>query len=110
MTSTAVTVLEPSGVLDGNSANDLCNEIVSHIQQGSTMILLNFQNIDFMNSSGIGALVAMLKVARKQKCQIFVCELSSQVKAIFKITKLDKLFNIFETEEDFNQSLNQPAP
>ena len=57
MTS-VVRVLQPNGVLDGNSANDLGTEIINHIQADIKIVLLDFDKVTFMNSSGIGALVS----------------------------------------------------
>jgi len=101
-----VRVLQHKGVLDGSSANNLCAEIVNAAQGDSAIFLLNFQDVTFMNSSGIGALVAALKEVKKSNSQLFICSMSTQVSEIFRITKLDKLFKVFESREDFDQALS----
>ncbi|MFK8185036.1 MAG: STAS domain-containing protein [Phormidesmis sp.] len=108
MTS-VVRVLQPSGVLDGNSANDLTSEIIGYIQADAKIILLDFSDVTFMNSSGIGALVSALKVSKKAGGDLCICSPSFQVRDILRITKLDKLFKVFTTREDFNQSISTAA-
>ncbi|MEM9089518.1 MAG: STAS domain-containing protein [Cyanobacteria bacterium P01_F01_bin.53] len=108
MTS-VVRVLQPNGVLDGNSANDLGTEIINHIQADIKIVLLDFDKVTFMNSSGIGALVSALKATKKSGGDLCICSLSAQVREIFKITKLDKLFKVFESRESFNQTVNAGA-
>ncbi|MGB3767152.1 MAG: STAS domain-containing protein [Phormidesmis sp.] len=101
-----VQVLKHNGVLDGSSANSWCDEIVNAAQNGPAVFLLDFQEVTFMNSSGIGALVSALKKANKADSQLFICSMSTQVEVIFRITKLDKLFKVFESREAFDQAFS----
>lgn len=108
MTS-VVRVLQPTGILDGNSANDLGSEIVDLIEAEATIVLLDFSEITFINSSGIGALVSALKATKRLGGDLHICSLSFQVRDIFRITKLDKLFKISSTREDFNKLVDVKA-
>ena len=108
MTST-VRVLQPNGILDGSSANDLSAEIVNHIQSGTKIVLLDFADVTFMNSSGIGALVSALKITKKSGGNLYICSPSFQIRDILRITKLDKLFKVFTTREDFDQAVSATA-
>lgn len=108
MTS-VVHVLQPNGILDGSSANDLGNEIINLIQGDVTVVLLNFQDVTFINSSGIGALVAALKETKKLGGGLYICSPSFQVRDMFRITKLDKLFALFETQEEFDRAVRAKA-
>jgi anti-sigma B factor antagonist len=54
-----------------------------------------------MNSSGLGALVSILKAVRSAGAELFLCSLSEQVKMIFQLTKMDRVFKIF-----VNQPMN----
>ncbi|MEL6491078.1 MAG: STAS domain-containing protein [Cyanobacteria bacterium J06621_3] len=105
MTS-VVRVLQPSGILDGNSANDLGNEVVRHVQEDAKIVLLDFSEVEFINSSGIGALVFALKSTKKLGAELYICSLSFQVRDIFRITKMDKLFKIFSSREEFEHSID----
>lgn len=104
--NSVVRVLQPNGILDGNSANDLASEVTSYMQADASIVLLDFSEIAFMNSSGIGALVSALKAAKRFGGDLYICSPSIQVRDIFRITKLDKLFKVFATREEFDQSIN----
>ena len=108
MTS-VVRVLQPSGILDGSSANDLSAEVVNYIQSGAKVVLLDFEDVTFMNSSGIGALVSALKVTKKSGGNLYICSPNFQIRDILRITKLDKLFTVFTTREDFEQAISAAA-
>lgn len=101
--SLAIRTLQPSGILDGNNANDLRNQVMDLIRNGTSVVLIDFQDVTFMNSSGIGALVATLKAVRDAGSQLFICSLSDQVKIIFSLTKMDRIFKPFENRQEFEQ-------
>ena len=99
--NTVVKTLEPTGMLDGATTNELKNQVMELIQQGADIILLEMEGVTFMNSSGIGALVAILKVVRAKGKQLYLCGLSDQVKMIFKLTKMDRVFKPFIDRREF---------
>lgn len=100
MTATVKT-LEPTGMLDGSTTNELKTQISDVLQQGADIVLLNMEDVAFMNSSGIGALVAILKMVRAKDKQMYLCGLSDQVQMLFKLTKMDRVFKPFSDQEEF---------
>jgi anti-sigma B factor antagonist len=93
--------LEPAGMLDGVTANELKSQVLDLIKKEVDIVLLDMKGVNFMNSSGIGTLVATLKVVRQNEKQLYLCGLSDQVKMIFKLTKMDRVFKPFEDLADF---------
>ena len=100
MTATVKT-LEPTGMLDGATTNELKTQISDVLQQGADIVLLNMEDVTFMNSSGIGALVAILKMVRAKDKQMYLCGLSDQVEMIFRLTKMDRVFKPFVDQGEF---------
>ena len=96
-----VKTLGPTGMLDGATTNELKNQVMELIQHGADIILLEMEGVTFMNSSGIGALVAILKVVRAKGKQLYLCGLRDQVKMIFKLTKMDRVFKTFIDRREF---------
>ena len=101
----AFKIVQPLGVLDGDKTNDLRREIINLIHNGNTVILVDLQGINFMNSSGIGALVATLKAVRTTQAEMYLCSLGEQLKMIFQLTKMDKVFKIFTNRDEFEQNI-----
>ena len=97
--------LQPSGILDGNHGNELRNQVMDLVRDGSRTVLIDFQEISFMNSSGIGALVATLKSIKAAGATLYICSLSAQVKVIFSLTKMDRVFKTFENRQEFEQTI-----
>ncbi|MFM6056874.1 MAG: STAS domain-containing protein, partial [Microcystis aeruginosa] len=54
--SSAIKVIQPSGILDGNQASQFRQEIAEAVQGGSEVIIVDFKDVTFMDSSGLGAL------------------------------------------------------
>lgn len=102
-----VHILQPSGVLDGNTTNELRNQIRESINTGKRKILVDLQDVNFMNSSGIGALVAALKDVKKEGGNLFLCSLSDQVRIIFQLTKMERVFKPLKDRAEFEEKMLQ---
>ena len=103
--TTTFSTLQPAGILDGSHGNEIRNQVMDLVRAGSRTILIDFQAITFMNSSGIGALVATLKAARAADANLCICSLPDQVKIIFSLTKMDQVFKPFENQQEFEQKI-----
>ena len=64
----------------------------------TTTIILNFSELGYMNSSGIGLLVTLLIRANRQKQRLMACGLSDHYQHIFKITRLSEAIGIYDSE------------
>ena len=63
-------------------------------------IVLNFKEVSYVDSSGLATLVETLKGLRSYGGKLKLAALSTKVKNLFEITKLDKLFDIAADEEE----------
>jgi anti-sigma B factor antagonist len=63
-------------------------------------IILNFEGLEYMNSSGIGLLVTLLIRVNREKQRLLTYGLSSHYQNIFKITRLDDAISIYDSEEE----------
>lgn len=75
--------------------NDAYAEAIGH---GSTKVLLNFADVEFLSSTGIALIVGILARARKEGREISSCGLSDHYREIFEITRLADFMRIFPTE------------
>ncbi|MBW4688722.1 MAG: STAS domain-containing protein [Komarekiella atlantica HA4396-MV6] len=100
-----VTVLEPSGILDGIRGNQLRQEVSEVIKNGSDILLIDLKDVKFIDSSGLGALVSAMQTVRKADSKLFVCSVNDQVKMLFELTKLDRIFQTFADQDEFNRQV-----
>jgi anti-sigma B factor antagonist len=103
--SSTVKVIQPSGILDGASANQLRRDINDVVENGANIVLVDFQDITFMNSTGLGALVATLRSVRSAGSELFICSLNEQVQMIFQLTKMDRVFKPLANRDEFDQKV-----
>jgi anti-sigma B factor antagonist len=81
-------------------AEDVLNAAYAEAEKGdSRVILLNFSNVDYINSTGIALIVSLLTRARKSNRRLLACGLSEHYVEIFHITRLVDFMSIFPDEE-----------
>jgi anti-sigma B factor antagonist len=101
--NTAIKIIEPSGILDGTKATQLREEIDSLIDSSIEAILVDFKQVTFMDSSGLGALVLCLKNARSVGVKLCICSLNDQIKMLFELTNTERFFEILVDRATFEQ-------
>ncbi|KKD35239.1 MAG: STAS domain-containing protein [Limnoraphis robusta] len=101
--SSDVQVLQPQGILDGTKASEFRKEISNLVDKGAKTILIDFKDVSFMDSSGLGALVLALKTVRAAGSKLMVCSINEQIKILFELTSMDRVFDIFENREEFEE-------
>ena len=57
-------------------------------------VVLNFRNVEFMSSAMLGMLVSFNKRCKEFKVKLKLCGIVPEIREVFKITRLDKLFDI----------------
>ena len=98
-------VIEPKGILDGTKTVDFRNKIDQSIKNGVQIILVDFTDVTFMDSSGLGALVLALKTVRSSGVKLVICSINEQVKMLFELTSMDRAFEIFTNREEFENTI-----
>jgi anti-sigma B factor antagonist len=104
-----ITVIRP-GVqrLTAQNAKLFKDEIVALINEGSTQLIIDFQEVSFLDSSGLGALVGVLKKVG-HRGEVVVCGLSTDVGQMFRICRMDRVFNIYPDIKIAIQTLSERA-
>jgi anti-sigma B factor antagonist len=79
-----------------------------HIDQGNRRVILDLAPVRFIDSSGLGAIVEVLRRLSGQG-ELAICCAEEGVHNLFKLTRMDKVLRIFETETEAVQALAVPA-
>lgn len=93
--------LQPAGVLDGVSAGQLRKEVSDIVAEGADTVLLDLKDVTFIDSSGLGVLVATLKMVRAAGGKLVICSINDQVKMLFELTSMDRVFEIYANQDEF---------
>ena len=91
-----VDVLKLEGRLDASSAKDLKEKVSSLTKENHIKLIIDMGAVDFIDSSGLGSLVSSLRTVNKLGGDIKITALQDQVRAIFELTRLHRIFGIYE--------------
>ncbi len=95
-----VRICYAEGDIDINSSPQVKKVFDKISQEKSEKVLINLKGVGYIDSSGLATLVEILKNFRNHDGKLKLCNLSNKVKSLFEITKLEKLFDITDTEEE----------
>ncbi len=94
-----VSVLALEGrIVLGEESNALREKLKSLIVEGKKKIVLNMDNITYIDSAGLGILVAAHCSAKTRGASLLLCHLGRKFKEVLQITKLLTVFEVCDTE------------
>jgi len=96
----AVVIFVHEDRLDANNSNELKLEINRLFENGSKELIVDLNDVHFIDSSGLGALVSGYKNASTHQGHIRLSALQSQVKSMFELTRLQRVFEIYQTVDE----------
>src|SRR5689334_22762070 len=80
--------------IDASVANDFRDALAKVIHGGSKRFVLDVSRVTFIDSSGLGAIVSILKLAGRSGT-VFIAGLTHAVSTLFRVTRMDKVFRLF---------------
>jgi anti-sigma B factor antagonist len=101
-----VSAIDIGGGLTSSAEQQLMDSYVRAVDDGAQAILLNFDNLIYMNSSGIGLLVTMLIRANRQGCKLIAVGLKDHFKNIFELTRLNEAIPVYVLETEALEGLS----
>jgi anti-sigma B factor antagonist len=106
----SVVVLDLNGKLaGGDGAGLLKDKVNSVVHQGRRQVLLNLAGISYIDSSGLGEIVACYTTVTGKGGQIKLVNLTKRVQDLLAITKLLTVFDTFDSEPQAVQSFKAKA-
>jgi anti-sigma B factor antagonist len=94
-----VSIVDCSGDVDHFTSSTLRATLLAELQSGVQSVLLNMTDIEYIDSSGIGTLVEGLQLSRQTRTRFGLFGLRPNARAVLEIAHLDKVFNLFENEQ-----------
>lgn len=91
-------VIDIQGEINAFAENALMDAYTKASSDGARNIILNFDGLDYMNSSGIGLLVTLLIRAKRQNQRLLAFGLTDHYKQIFELTRLNEAIGIYASE------------
>lgn len=95
-----VTVLELGGRLDSNTSKVLEDKVMDILGQGKKKVLMDFQDVDYINSTGLRVLLLALQQLKKISGQLVLCNIKDYMKEVFEISGYTEIFPIYPRQEE----------
>lgn len=92
-------VFKPEGRLDSNGGMALRDSAIAIAKNSPKLWVLDMDHIDFMDSSGLVAIISTFNLARQFGHHLVLCNLHPSARLIFEITQLDRVFEIYPNYE-----------
>ena len=98
-------VVELAGEIDVYTSPKVKDAITELIDQGHYNLVINLEKVRYIDSTGLGVLIGGLKRVREHGGSVSLVCTNPQIKKIFDITGLVKIFGIFDTEPNAMKAL-----
>lgn len=88
----------PVDELDASNSGEFKRDIAP-VLQANTKLVLDLSRLSFVDSSGLGALLSCLRQVSAKAGDLKLCGLSKQVRALFELVRMHRIFDIYGTRE-----------
>lgn len=86
--------IQPVGEIDIHTSNQFKKILIDAIDEKQSDLLVDGENLDYIDSTGLGVLISALKKSQEISKEIRVINLKPSIKKLFSLTSLDKVFKI----------------
>ncbi len=94
-----VLIVRVSGEIDSTTSERFREQLVGFIGDTTRHLIVDFGDVTYINSSGLGALVAAYKRVRSSDGSLKLCRVRGTIAAVMSLIRLDKMVEIYESEE-----------
>jgi anti-sigma B factor antagonist len=91
--------------IDASVSTEFKGKMVDWINQGNRRIVLDLSQVDFIDSSGLGAIVSSLKTIGNDG-DLVVCCTRETVMSLFRLTRMNRVFQIFAAQTEAIEALS----
>ncbi|GAB4210574.1 MAG: STAS domain-containing protein [Synechococcales cyanobacterium] len=93
-------VIPLHGRFDAKTVADVRHQVQQVIDSGFVHLLLDLQQVTFMDSSGLGTLISILRQCRSQNGNVCLCRVPEVVQIVLDLTSMDRVLSCFKNPEE----------
>ncbi|MBD0334488.1 MAG: STAS domain-containing protein [Cyanobacteria bacterium Co-bin13] len=94
-------VIEPTGILDSTQSEVFRKAVDEALAENYEIILIDLKKTTFIDSSGLGSLVMVLKKVRSADRKLYICCINDQVRMLFDLTGMNQVFAVLADRAEF---------
>lgn len=103
-----IAIVTPKGSLVGGEETDeLRTAVAQLLEKGNTKLIVDLGQVDYMNSTAIGALVSAHTSYANRAGKVILCNVNKKITNIFVVTKLSMIFQMEETPAEAELALTK---
>ncbi len=102
----AVVHFEDLTKLNALVAEDVKSQLTQEFEAPNTRMIISLDGVRFVDSTGFGAFLSVMKAANNNHGELKICEISDSVMELFKLLQLHNVFEIYNSVEDAKKSFN----
>lgn len=102
-----INIIVVSGEIDAFQVDELKDALRRVCEESEKYAILSLEQVNYIDSSGLGALISGLKKFREKDGDLFLVFNHPRLQRIFSITDLDKAFSIFTSLEQALKKINE---
>jgi anti-sigma B factor antagonist len=95
--------------IDASASTNFKGYMQDWINEGRRLIVLDLAAVDFIDSSGLVAIVSVLKMIGPGG-ELVICGMSEEVMNLFRLTRMNRVFQIFDSREAAVNALSKGLP
>lgn len=92
-----IAIIDAFGDIDLHRSNNFQKALQDVLKEKPSKMVINLTDVNYMDSSGVATLVKLLSNTRKAKIDLAIAGANKRVQSVFEITRLNSVFNIFDT-------------
>ncbi len=93
-------------LMDQAQSEELIEHLEKAIGEGKKKIILDLEGLNYMNSTGLNTVIAVMNKVKQGESSAVICNLNATVQTLFMVTKLDSVYTIVKTHEEAVNKLN----
>ena len=87
------------GEINLNTSPELRKAFEDFVNKNVKKVVVDFSGVPYIDSSGLATLIELFQRLKKINGKLRICDMSEKVKNVFEITKLHKLFEIYDNQD-----------
>ncbi|MCE5198233.1 MAG: STAS domain-containing protein [Armatimonadota bacterium] len=104
---TDLPIIELEGEVDVYTAPQLKQQIIGILESGAKELVVDLTKVDYLDSTALGVLIGGLKRMREVDGNMVLICPSPRIRRVFEITGLDKIFDIYNSEEEAREVIGK---
>ncbi len=101
-----ITLVVLRGEIGTETVNQLKDKMEAIVNEGKNRLVMDFGDVSYLNSMGLGVIAGTLKRVKKENGDLKLLNLAPAVRELLELTRLTKVFEIFDSEESALKSFS----